>query len=326
MYWSRVNIPKVLRAAESAHMWAELVFLYEKYEEVDNAVLTMIAHPAVAFKEKQFNDCITKVANTELYYKTLQFYLDIRPLAMNELLTALTPRIDHARAVTFFVRAKQIALVKPYLKAIQHLDIKVVNEALNSLLIAQGDYTSLRESLDKYHNVDMIQLAQTLEKNALLEFRRIAAYLYRTNNRFAQAIELCKKDKLFRDAMTYTADSKDPSLSEALLSHFLEIKKYDCFAAALFHCYDLVKPDVVLELAWRHNIMDFAMPYFIQTAKQYTETVDKLLAVHKAQVGAEEAKQPEVTPLMQGMMPLLLTGGMGMPSMGMPPMGMPRFG
>lgn len=29
-------------------------------------------------------------------------------------------------------------------------------------------------------------------------------------------------------------------------------------------CYDLLRPDVILELAWRHNIMDFAMPFLIQ--------------------------------------------------------------
>jgi clathrin heavy chain len=33
---------------------------------------------------------------------------------------------------------------------------------------------------------------------------------------------------------------------------------------SLFQCYDLLRPDVILELAWRHNIMDFAMPYLIQ--------------------------------------------------------------
>ena len=30
LFWSRVNIPKVLRAAEQAHLWSELVFLYDK--------------------------------------------------------------------------------------------------------------------------------------------------------------------------------------------------------------------------------------------------------------------------------------------------------
>jgi clathrin heavy chain len=45
LFWSRVNIPKVLRAAEQAHLWSELVFLYDKYEEYDNAIQAMIAHP-----------------------------------------------------------------------------------------------------------------------------------------------------------------------------------------------------------------------------------------------------------------------------------------
>ena len=44
----------------------------------------------------------------------------------------------------------------------------------------------------------------------------------------------------------------------------INFSAYDCFAACLFQCYDLLHPDVILELAWRHNIMDFAMPYLIQ--------------------------------------------------------------
>jgi len=32
----------------------------------------------------------------------------------------------------------------------------------------------------------------------------------------------------------------------------------------LFQCYDLLRPDVILELAWKHKIVDFAMPYLIQ--------------------------------------------------------------
>jgi clathrin heavy chain len=41
IFWSRVNIPKVLWAAEQAHLWVQLVFLYDKYEEYDNAVIAM---------------------------------------------------------------------------------------------------------------------------------------------------------------------------------------------------------------------------------------------------------------------------------------------
>lgn len=31
LFWSRTNLPKVIRAAEQAHLWSELVFLYIKY-------------------------------------------------------------------------------------------------------------------------------------------------------------------------------------------------------------------------------------------------------------------------------------------------------
>lgn len=53
---------QVLRAAEQAHLWAELEFLYDKYEEYDNAVLTMISHPTDAWREGQFKDVIAKVS------------------------------------------------------------------------------------------------------------------------------------------------------------------------------------------------------------------------------------------------------------------------
>lgn len=52
---------QVLRAAEQAHLWGELVFLYDKYEEYDNAIITMMNHPANAWKEGQFKDIVTKV-------------------------------------------------------------------------------------------------------------------------------------------------------------------------------------------------------------------------------------------------------------------------
>ena len=82
-------------------------------------------------------------------------------------------------------------------------------------------------------------------------------------------------------------------MAEDLLAYFLEHKAYDCFAACLFQveilpftllskfncplifqsfiskCYDLLHPDVILELAWKHNIMDFAMPYLIQVTLFY---------------------------------------------------------
>ena len=76
-----------------------------------------------------------------------------------------------------------------------------------------------------------------------------------------------------QDAMLYAAESKEAELAETLLQWFLEEGKKECFAACLFASYDLLHPDVVLELAWRHQIMDFAMPYFVQVMREYLAKV-----------------------------------------------------
>lgn len=90
-----------------------------------------------------------------------------------------------------------MALVQPYLRQVQNLNNKALNECLNQLFIEDEDYESLRASIDAYDNFDNISLAQQLENHDLVEFRRISAYLYKGNNRWKRCVELCKKDKLY---------------------------------------------------------------------------------------------------------------------------------
>ncbi|TDG43186.1 hypothetical protein AWZ03_010390 [Drosophila navojoa] len=320
LFWSRVNIPKVLRAAESAHLWSELVFLYDKYEEYDNAVLAMMAHPTEAWREGHFKDIITKVANIELYYKATEFYLEYKPLLLNDMLLVLAPRMDHTRAVNYFSKTGYLPLVKPYLRSVQSLNNKAINEALNGLLIDEEDYQGLRNSIDGFDNFDTIALAQKLEKHELTEFRRIAAYLYKGNNRWKQSVELCKKDKLYKDAMEYAAESGKQEIAEELLGWFLERNAHDCFAACLYQCYDLLRPDVILELAWKHKIMDFAMPYLIQVLREYTTKVDKL-ELNEAQREKED-DTTEHKNIIQMEPQLMITAG---PAMGIPQQYAPNY-
>lgn len=58
--------------------------------------------------------------------------------------------------------------------------------------------------------------------------------------------------------------SPSPSPHLACSSPAQQAGEKECFAACLYTCYDLLRPDVVLELAWRHQLMDFAFPYMIQ--------------------------------------------------------------
>lgn len=162
---------------------------------------------------------------------------------------------------------------------------------MNGLLIDEEDYQGLRTSIDAFDNFDTISLAQRMEKHELIEFRRIAAYLYKGNNRWKQSVELCKKDGLYKDAMEYAAESKTPELAEELLLWFLERKNYSCFSAVLYQCYDLLHPDVVMELSWKHDIMQYSMPYFIQVMREYTQKIDELK--HVVETKLEESVQEQ---------------------------------
>ncbi|KAL3315064.1 hypothetical protein Ciccas_006307 [Cichlidogyrus casuarinus] len=326
LFWSRVNIPKVLRAAEQAHLWAELVFLYDKYEEYDNAINTMITHPTEAWRENHFKDIIGRVANVEIHYKAIHFYLQYKPMLLNDLLQVLLPKLDHNRTVALFSKLNHIPLVKPYLRLVQqnNYNSKAVNEALNSLLIEEGNHQELRQSIEAHPNFDNVSLAQKLEKHEMIEFRRLAGLLYKNNNRWIQSIDLCKRDGLHQDAMVYACESKDPEVAENLLRWFLAQGLADCFAACLYHCYELLKPDVVLELAWRNGLMDMAMPFMIQSLQDLTLKVNHLEKSEKTRTAEEEKAEQAPTPIVMGAAgvggdpQLMLTTGGIMPATGLP--------
>jgi hypothetical protein len=42
LFVSRINIPKVIKAVEKAHLWPELVFLYIKYDEFVRIVTSVV--------------------------------------------------------------------------------------------------------------------------------------------------------------------------------------------------------------------------------------------------------------------------------------------
>lgn len=257
LFWSRVNIPKVIRTCEQAHLWSELVFLYTHYDEYDNAALTMMAHSADAWEHNPFKDVIIKVANQEIFYKVtrglerkinpashallvmqaLQFYVNEQPLLLNDLLAALASRIDHTRVVQTFQKNSHLPLIKPYLISVQQTNTAAVNMAYNDLLIEEEDAKSLRDSIEHFDNFDNLALAQRLEKHHLVEFRRIAAVLYKKNKKWKQSLALSKQDKLYRDAMETAAESKDTEVAEEMLHFFLESKNNEGFAACLLTCY-----------------------------------------------------------------------------------------
>ena len=75
-----------------------------------------------------------QVANIEIYYKAIQFYLDYKPMLLNDLLLVLTPRMDHTRAVAFFVKVSKIDISYIAQLFAVKLSIKFCFSGINSLL------------------------------------------------------------------------------------------------------------------------------------------------------------------------------------------------
>jgi len=198
-------------------------------------------------------------------------------LLLTDLLLELSSKLDHPRVVSLMRRAGHLPLVFKYLEHVQHENIPAVNEAINELFLLEEKYKQLRTSITTYDKFDQIALAQKLENHELLEFRRISAYLYKVNKRWEKSLELSKHDSLWADAMETAAESKVQDLAESLLYFFVDKGEKECFSACLFTCYELIRPDVVLELAWRFQLTDFAMPFMIQSFRQFS---DKLTALN----------------------------------------------
>jgi len=162
---------------------------------------------------------VVKVANLEIYYRALNFYLQEQPSLITDLLQALTPRIDTNRVVRMFEKSDNIPLIKPFLLNVQSQNKRAVNDAINDLLIEEEDHKQLRDSVEHFDNYEAVALAQRLEKHDLVFFRQIAANIYRKNKRWDKSIALSKQDKLYKDAIETSAISGKTEVVEELLRY-----------------------------------------------------------------------------------------------------------
>merc|ERR1712157_28934 len=317
VFFSKLNVSKVVRSCERARLWSPAVYLYMADKQPDNAVKIMMER-STAFDNDLFLDAIVKVRNQEIMYKAMNFYLTMQPLFFTRLMEVIEPHIDHSRVVSLLRRTGEWALQigQSYMKTVQGADLSPVNEALNELYIADEDYEALRKSIDRFKNFNMIALAQKLASHELLEFRRISAYVYRCNKKWNQSIDLSKNDRMWKDCIDTANESADPDIIEKLLRFFCESSEKECFCAALYTCYAHISPDVALELGWINGYHNFIMPFLIQTFKTTHVRLKELEA--KTNPKEEETKTEDEIAGTYGTLngfngPLMLeNGGMGM--------------
>lgn len=172
-------------------------------------------------------------------------------------------------------------VVQPFLKTVQNVNNKDLNEALNELYFETEDHENLRASITQYESFDQLALAKLTEKHELLEFRRIASYLYRRQGKYEFSIALSKQDEQYRDAVETAQESQKAALVEDLLKFFVQTGNKEFFTVCCYTCFDLLRPDVVLEYSWRAGFIDFAMPYFIQVTRDLTHRVETVQKKHE---------------------------------------------
>jgi clathrin heavy chain len=120
LFSTRLNIPKLIRACDEQQHWKELTYLYIQYDEFDNAATTIMNHSPEAWDHMQFKDVAVKVANVELYYKAVHFYLQEHPDLINDLLNVLALRVDHTRVVDIMRKVFACATACYFKKQIFH--------------------------------------------------------------------------------------------------------------------------------------------------------------------------------------------------------------
>jgi len=100
------------------------------------------------------------------------------------------------------------------------------------------------------------------------------------------------------------------------------------FAACLYVCYELIRPDVVMELTWRHQLTNYAMPYQIQTLREYDIKMGQIyakFAAHDKEKEEEKEKEKEKAQTDVGVTPGFGAGG-AILSLMPPPGMMPGLG
>lgn len=322
VFFSKLNVSKVVRACERARLFSPAVYLYMQDKQFDNAVKVMMDR-APAYSNDIFLEAIVKVRNAEVMYKAVQFYLNMHPGEFTKLMEVVEPHVDHSRVVNQLRRTGDWALQigQPYMKNVQAADLTAVNEALNELYIEDEDYESLRKSIDRFKNFNMIALAQKLAAHELLEFRRISAYVYRCNKKWSQSIDLSKGDRMWKDCIDTANESADAEIIEKLLRFFCETSEKECFCATLYTCYTHISPDVALELGWINGYHNFVVPFLIQTFKH---THERLKALELKTMPNDDSKKTEdevasnyagLNGFNNGML-MLENGGMAPPAMG----------
>lgn len=169
-----------------------------------------------------------------------------------------------------------ISIIQEFLESISEENIQVVNEALINLYIEKMEVDKLMKLILTCDNYDQTSLSARLEKHPVNDLRKLAVKILDKNSNYQQALSICQKEMLIDEAILVVYKSGNVALIEELLEFLLINNKRENFVACLYTCYEFLRPDTVMEMAWKHNCLDATMPFFIQSLRDMTNRIDVL--------------------------------------------------
>lgn len=111
--------------------------------------------------------------------------------------------------------------------------------------------------------------------------------------------------------MEAVAESQDPALAEDLLRYVMAMQDKELIATMLYTCYELIRPDVAMEIGWRCGLQEFVMPYFIQFVRDMSTRVEKVQKSTEDIKKKEEVKAEEEANRPLDLDMHFMMGGMG---------------
>ncbi|XP_049848985.1 probable clathrin heavy chain 1 [Schistocerca gregaria] len=275
----RLNSPRLVEFCSSIQQHSALVLIYQLTLEFDQCALTMIKFLST-FDHDLMLQILPQLKRSTTFYSILEHYLDFHPDHVDEILQ-FNPsfRLDPLRVIEITKQRDLLPLIRPYLERIQKqkYTAQPALDALYEILISEEDYDAFNACIPHMSTPHMRQFSALLSSHPLVEFKRISANLYAHLGDYDRALDILSSNQLHLDLILVLSTSKRSQLAERFLFQYLSSPDNLSIAVSLlYHCYDILSPDVVLSHALRTNKLSWTWPYWVQFLRDSHEKLSSI--------------------------------------------------
>lgn len=273
---NKLNVPKLVKACSTVKLWKEIISLYVLTNEHDKAISVIINDASVHWNHTEFKALLTYVKNYDLLEQVIKYYVEQHVEFLDDILFKISGKLNYPRLVSLFKNMNCIHLIVPFLEKNISINDSSVNSVICGVLIEKRDSIALRNLLDSYSNIDLLEVAKKLENHDDFELRRLSSYLYAKNGRISESVTLSINSGVYYDAIITVYNSRNKSAAEMVLRTLAKGKLKHWFTFMIYKCHNVIDPSLVMELSWLNGLTECCMPYYIQTIQNLNMRIEFL--------------------------------------------------